>query len=258
VILEFDPGLSLESEIDRAMMAPESLSPSRTISWDLAAKQILLPRVIVCGASSPHFPFTGTLKTDKPNNRIHEPRRPACLSDDELFVELRREKQAADGAFAELYARHSSRIWAYCRCVFGGRVSAEDIFQETFVRFFERGRDGTAVRNVPGYLLMIARNLCLNEKRGRKETVPFENLNIAASDMPLERTELLGLVNSALELLPDEQREAFFLREYEDLPYTEIASILGSTELSARLRVSRARKKIREILQPYMTELAQS
>ena len=200
--------------------------------------------------------FACTMKKESPNTpssvEAVDCRR---MTDEELFVALSHEKAVSDRAFSELYARHSARVWAYCRCVFGDRVDSEDVFQETFVRFFERGRQRTVVRNVPAYLLVTARNLCLNAKRDSKQTVEIEDVHVPVNDRPFERQELLELVNAAMALLPEEQREAFFLREFEDMPYDEIASVLGSTALSARIRVSRARHKLRGILQPYMAEL---
>lgn len=184
---------------------------------------------------------------------------PGCgsMSDDALFAALALDKPAADKAFAELYSRHATRIWAYCRTVFGEHVQAEDVFQETFTRFLEQGQKRTVVRNVPAYLLIIARNLCLNAKRDAKDSVEIEDFHMTVNDRPFENRELLDLVNRAMALLSEEQREAFFLREYEDLPYADIASVLGITALSARLRVSRARQRIRDILQPYVIELTQ-
>ncbi len=179
------------------------------------------------------------------------------LGDAELYNYLREKKKLAEPAFGELYARHSSRIYAYCRCVFGDSEQTKDIFQETFMRFYESAQKKREMTNVAAYLLIIARNLCLNAKRQTKETVSFEEYHFPQLDTTTDRTEMLQLVTMAMELLPDDYREAFFLREFEDLPYSEIASILNTTDGNVRIRVSRARQKIREILQPYLVELAQ-
>src|SRR5512143_3704529 len=120
------------------------------------------------------------------------------MPDEDLFAALVREKPVADRAFAEIYARHSTRIWSYCRCVFGSQAPAEDIFQETFARLFERGREGAVVRNIPAYLVKTARNLCLNAKRDAKQTVAVEDFHLTSNDRPLEKQELLELVNAAL------------------------------------------------------------
>lgn len=185
------------------------------------------------------------------------PERFGRMTDAQLFALLAGERSSADAAFAELYARHATRVFAYCRCVLGGRTEAEDVFQETFTRFLESGRRGTAVGNVAGYLVTTARNLSLNARRDTRPTVPIEEWHALAGDRPYERKELLDLINAAMELLPEPQREALFLRDYEDLDYDAIAAMLEVTPLTVRLRVSRGRKRLRGILHPYLTEVTQ-
>ncbi|MAT38392.1 MAG: hypothetical protein CL946_02175 [Ectothiorhodospiraceae bacterium] len=179
------------------------------------------------------------------------------LSDAELYDRLREDKKAAESAFAELYSRHSQRIYAYCRTVFGDQDQAEDIFQETFTRFYESAQKKREMTNVPAYLLMIARNLCLNTKRDTKTTVEYDDFHQVVEDMSPEKREMLQLIEMAMELLPDELREPFFLREYDDRPYAEIGELLGTTAVAIRIRVYRARKRIREILKPYLQEISE-
>lgn len=111
--------------------------------------------------------------------------------------------------------------------------------------------------NLPAYLLRIARNVCLNEKRAKRSPVSIDDVEIPTYDTPYEKTELLQLISTALELLPLQYREAFVLREYDGMAYAEIADIVGITEETARIRVFRARDKIRQILKPYLVDLAQ-
>jgi len=61
---------------------------------------------------------------------------PAKMSDTELYAALKLEKPSSEKAFAELYARYSPRIFAYCRRILGDYDRAQDAFQETFVKFF--------------------------------------------------------------------------------------------------------------------------
>lgn len=179
------------------------------------------------------------------------------LGDAELYNLLREERSVAEAAFTELYARHSSRVFAYCKCIIGEHEQTKDVYQETFIRFFESARVKKEMTNVSAYLLMIARNLCLNVKRNLKETIDLDAYEIPHIDTSQEHKELVQLIMTALELLPDDYREAFFLREFEDLPYAEIATIQQTNEGAVRVRVTRARKKIREILKPYVAELTQ-
>ena len=70
----------------------------------------------------------------------------------------------------------------------------------------------------------------------------------------IEDAELLGLISSAVELLDLEYREAFVLREYENMPYEEIAALVGSTVSNVKSRVFRARQKIKKLLEPSIRE----
>src|SRR5579872_1456732 len=66
-------------------------------------------------------------------------------------------------AFAELYQRHKAEIYTYClRMMSGDRDRANDVFQEVFIRAFEKAGQFRMGANVAGWLFMIARNLCLN------------------------------------------------------------------------------------------------
>ncbi len=164
-------------------------------------------------------------------------------------------KEQRDGAFREIYRRHSPRIHAYCLRVTGDRDEAKDVFQDTFVRFMGSVRADREMTNLPAFLLRIARNLCLNRKRDAVSTVDVEDVVLPTNDTPYEKVELLRLITTALDLLPAEYRETFVLREYDGMSYAEIAEITGISEEAARIRAFRARNKVREILAPYLADL---
>lgn len=176
-------------------------------------------------------------------------------SDAQLFGMLREDAQTKERAFAELYARYSSRIWLYCLRVMGDSEAAGDMFQGTFLRFLQSAQVEREMTNVPAFLLRIARNLCLNEKQKmRPVSVPFEALEIPVEDPSMEAKELERLVATALDLLPEEYREAFVLQTYNGLSYKEIAEVIDHPVSTVRNRVVRAKKKIREILSPYLVD----
>jgi RNA polymerase sigma-70 factor (ECF subfamily) len=72
-----------------------------------------------------------------------------------------------------------------------------------------------------------------------------------------EKKELLSLVTTALELLPEDYRESFVLREYDGLSYQEIADLTQTSLATVKIRIFRAKQKIREILAPYLSDLSQ-
>ena len=182
---------------------------------------------------------------------------PAKMSDIELYAALKLEKPSSEKAFAELYARYSPRIFAYCRRILGDYDRAQDAFQETFVKFFNSAQQEREMTNVPAYLLRIARNLCLNMQRSDKGQISLEEYHLPSSyDMSHDKKELLLLITQALETLPLDYKEAFILREYEGLSYQEIADMTESSLSTVKIRIYRAKQKIRDILAPYIADIS--
>ncbi len=180
-------------------------------------------------------------------------------SDIELYQRMSEGSREGELAFMELYRRYAGRVFAYCLRFLGNKSDAKDIFQETFVRFYESTKIERTMTNVSAFLIKIARNLCLNFKKSMKQTstiedyMKFEN----AYDI-IEKDELLNLIKIALNELPDDYREVFILREYQGMSYSEIAEILGISVPNVKVRIFRAKTKIREILSPYISELTKS
>ena len=177
-------------------------------------------------------------------------------TDLELFGKLSHDERVAQAALTILYRRYAQRIYTYCRKITGDNQIAEDLLQETFVKLYDSGRQARAVENFPAYLMTIARNLCITHRsRSRHQFVEVEDFHLTARDVPYEHKELLQLIQTALELLPEDYREAFVLREYNGLSYSEISDVIGQSLDVVKVRIFRAKKKLREILAPYLEDL---
>jgi len=176
-------------------------------------------------------------------------------SDTELYAMLRSGNPLREQAFGELYTRYSSKVYLYCNKIVGKSGGADDAFQQTFLRFLHSAQKERIMTNVPAFLLRIARNLCLNQrKRAGQHTVPLEDFHLPVEDTSLEARELARLVAMALELLPEDQREAFILQTYNGLSYKEIGEVIEAPVTTVRNRVVRAKRRIREILSPYLED----
>lgn len=177
-------------------------------------------------------------------------------SDEELFYMMKPGGKTAEAAFAELYGRLSPRVYAYCRRFLGDRDEAMDVFQESFIRFNKSSKQERNMTNVPAFMLRIARNLCVNAKKRKRTALSFEEYMVYDKENRQEKNELLNLIKTALDLLPDDYREIFILREYDGLSYTEIAEVIGESLSTVKVRIYRAKQKIREILMPYLADLS--
>lgn len=186
------------------------------------------------------------------------PKKYASYSDKELVELLEGNKSQAEESFKTLYDRYSSMVHAYVLRVLSDEDAAEDIFQEVFIKFYQNVKSDAAKTNIPGFLITIARNLCLNYKRDKRNTVAIEDYEhfFSESSHNYEQQELLELITRALDLVDDAYREAFVLREYSGLSYQEIAEICKITEGNAKSRVFRAKQQIKSILKPYLKDLS--
>jgi RNA polymerase sigma factor (sigma-70 family) len=154
---------------------------------------------------------------------------------------------AASDAAQALYERHYRRILGFCQYQLGTRHEAEDAAQTTFMHALGALQRGVVpAREVP-WLLTIARNVCrtrwdAGRRRGRIEFDgdPHVIEETAACDGEPEWT-LLGL-EDALASLPEQQRLAILLREWQGLSYQEIAEVLGVSVSAVETSIFRARR----------------
>jgi RNA polymerase sigma-70 factor (ECF subfamily) len=148
----------------------------------------------------------------------------------------------------------------YYRAVYGylsrrvGRTIADDLAAETFIRAFERraAYDPNAERALP-WLLGIALNLLAHHRRS--EARQLRALMALAPGTGEGEPGVLDPETSArlvagLEQLDDYDREALLLYAWGELKYHEIADVLGIPVGTVRSRIHRARRKLREALEP--------
>jgi len=175
---------------------------------------------------------------------------------------MKSNSKEAEAAFGEVYSRFSNRIYAYCFRVTDDSNDANDLFQETFLSFFNSISD---IKDSQGrifpYLLKIARNLCLNSKRTVRNFVNISEIDeysLVTENKNYENEELLELIAKALDCLEFEYREVFVLRQYQGLSYIEIAELNGESVTAVKNRYWRAKDKIKDILQPYLNDLTKA
>lgn len=125
-----------------------------------------------------------------------------------------------------------------------GTQEAEDCFQETFLaalRAYPRLRDG---RNLRGWVFTIAHRKAMDAHRSRaRRPQPVEALPDPPAAPQREREPALW---DAVWALPPRQRSAVVARVVNDLPYRDIARIVGGTEEAARRNAADGLKKLRE------------
>lgn len=140
-------------------------------------------------------------------------------------------------------------IYRFCCYRTGLPEDSYDLAQETFLRFIKYV-EHYKYRNLKGYLLTIARNVCNDFMRQQALTVPMEDVwqeQQASTDPAAEVIERNNLL-SALQKLPEMQRETLILFYYENLKIREIAVITGVGISTVKSRMKQGTEKLRKLL----------
>jgi RNA polymerase sigma-70 factor, ECF subfamily len=139
-------------------------------------------------------------------------------------------------------------LYGYARILTRNRSEAEDLVQETCLRALRAMARWNPESNVKSWLFSILRNIWLNQLGQAKtaaRVVALANEDLHSGCVGgIER----GQVRNAIEQLPLEAREIILLREYEELSYEEIATLLDCPVGTVMSRLARARSKLRDML----------
>ncbi len=171
-------------------------------------------------------------------------------------------QQVLDGntaMFELLMRRYNERVYRAARSIMRNEQEAEDVMQQAYVNAFTHLRQFNGSAQFPTWLTRIAINEALARVRrqGRYETFN-DDLSNMEPFMPGTPTpsperqafagELRGLLEWAIDALPDGMREVFVLREVEGLNTNEVAECLGVSADVVKTRLSRGRAALRRML----------
>lgn len=182
-------------------------------------------------------------------------------SDPALIARVR----AGEGAAFELIMRrYNQRLYRVARAILRDPAEAEDVVQEAYVRAYARLSDFVGPEGFGAWLSRIASNEALGRIRKRGRVVAIDDwrgrdggdteergIDTMPSPHPgperlAASTELRGLLEDAIDALPEDFRAVFVLRAVEGLSVAETAASLGIVEATVKTRLHRARRLLRE------------
>ncbi len=189
------------------------------------------------------------------------------VTDEALMIRF---QQGDRAAFAVLVKKHKSPLFNFALRQIRLRSTAEDVVQETFVRVVQNAADFKHEARFTTWLYTIARNLCidhlrkgalrkhpsLDSKAGSQDdagpTLGEQTADVRANvERDATAGELRVRIASAVETLPDDQREVFLMREVANLPFKEIADITGVPENTVKSRMRYALERLQAALSEY-------
>ncbi len=165
------------------------------------------------------------------------------------------EKAAPASLFEDYYAR----IYRHILSIVRDPAEADDLTQETFIRAY---RSHSTLRDLGAqttWLYRIATNVCLDRCRQRSRRAPMESeaspeeldladLNAISLQQAVERGEMSSCVRRYLEGLPDSYRAVIIMHDLNGLSGVEISQALGESLATVKIRLHRARQKLRAAL----------
>jgi RNA polymerase sigma-70 factor (ECF subfamily) len=187
-----------------------------------------------------------------------------AISDEALMLKY------AEGdidAFEQLLERHRGPLFGYLCRILKNRELAEDTFQEVFVKVMKARAKYKKTAKFSTWLYRIARNAAIDalrrENYRKTESLSQPRNAVGDSDLTLQdaipssnpgpdaefdRKQFSDALKKCIERLDPLQREVFVLRQYQNLPFREIASIAGATESTVKSRMRYALRNLRIML----------
>ena len=180
-----------------------------------------------------------------------------------LVALMLRVREGDEAAFREIVEATEDRLYGTIAKMLGGVEGAEDLAQRVYLRIWQaRGRYERRSK-FSTWMFSIMHRLVLNERRGRaRRRAVFRTpgadetpRDAVTRDLPsgeASAAELAAEIDAALAALPDDQRTAMILRRYDEMPYEEIAEVLGTTVSAVKSLLFRARETLRLKLKDWL------
>ena len=160
--------------------------------------------------------------------------------------------------FWEIYDRYYARVRGYAASMLRDGPASDDVVQETFLRAQVHLESVREPDKVAAWLFRVAHNLCMDLLRARQASRidPAADVETARSarveacvQSELERGEMTACVRAKVDQLPETDRSVILLCDIAGLSQEDIAHVLGIEVGAVKVRLHRARKKLRALLE---------
>ena len=163
---------------------------------------------------------------------------------------IRKIKSGDTGALGELIQKYYSDIYAYCFRRLGYKSDAQDVTQEVFLHFCRNFDNYTQKGKCKNYLYIIAHNLCINTMQ-KQIPIPLDEIeseNPSNKNVIENKIEAADCIKTALNKLPEDQKEVIILRFYHDFKLKDIAQIMNSGLSVTKYRLNHGLKTLSKLL----------
>lgn len=182
-------------------------------------------------------------------------------------VSIQELKNGSQFGFKQLVESHKNKVINTCFGFVHNRADAEDIAQDVFVEVYQSVNNFNEDSSISTWIYRIAVNKSLDfirKSKRKKRWAELTRINLDSKNetdhwfaddnnpqLTLENLERIKILNSAIDMLPKNQRAAFTLHKYEDLSYKEVAEILNTSVSSVESLMHRAKINLQQKLEKY-------
>jgi RNA polymerase sigma-70 factor (ECF subfamily) len=147
-----------------------------------------------------------------------------------------------------------NKLYRFARRLVTNYAEAEDIVQEVFLRLWSKKDQLHEIRNLEALAVTMTKNLCLDRLKSKSnknyELKDYhEQSTVTTPYTMMEISDSYKQVNKFIDELPVQQKMIIQLRDVEGYEYEEIAEMTGMNPNAIRVNLSRARKKIKELME---------
>lgn len=158
-------------------------------------------------------------------------------------------------AFSELVRRYQHVYYRFAVRMLGSRDDADDALQSAFVRAYRSLASCREPSRFGAWLYQIVINECrtaaiARQRRESRFVHDEERLDVGVELEESVVPQDLETIQRALDRIPPDQREAFVLKHVEELEYDEMAALTGASVSALKMRVKRARERLKQLLEP--------
>jgi len=158
--------------------------------------------------------------------------------------------------FSQKVIIYSGKFYGYSYRILGDKEEAHDVVQDLYVKLWSLRDSLENVNNLEAYATTIIRNLCIDRLKRIKSSLLHDGIvRLSLSDESNfiessgnEKDNRIELIRMAIKKLPELQQKIFLMRDFEEKEFDVIALELGLSPENIRVILSRARKRVRELI----------
>ena len=180
-------------------------------------------------------------------------------------------KNSDESAFRELVKKHELNVYNTCIGMLGNEDNAKDISQDVFIEVFRSIHKFRGDSKISTWLYRLAVNKSLNHIRDNKkhrivrsiqrfftkeenERLDLQDFSSQNAEQEIEQDEHSKALHNALDKLPENQKTAFVLKNYDNLSYKQISEIMELSHSSVESLIHRAKVNLQKHLEEYYLE----